>query len=277
MPELPEVETVKETLSYKLGYPTIQKVHVAWDNIIAFPDTLAFCEMLKGKTIKGYDRIGKYLILDLGTHELISHLRMEGKYYVEQEDAPYDKKHTHVFMTMEDGRELRYHDTRKFGKMYLYEKSFDRSLYPVFQNIGYDIFDERITADYLYKKLHTKKKVLKQVLLDQSIMAGIGNIYADEICFALKMHPETRIYRLRKKDFAILIQEARRILTDAIKAGGTTIRSYTSSLGVHGRFQLQVKVHAKKGEPCPVCGSEIKKITVATRGTCFCPTCQKKR
>ncbi len=277
MPELPEVETVRQTLNYKLGYPTIQKVNVAWNNIIAFPDVLTFCETLKGKKIKGYERIGKYLILDLGTHELVSHLRMEGKYYVEYEDAPYDQKHTHVFMTMEDGRELRYHDTRKFGKMYLYEKSFDRSLYPVFQNIGYDIFDERVTPDYLYKKLHGKKKVLKQVLLDQSIMAGIGNIYADEICFALKMHPETKIYRLRKKDFDMLIQESRRILSGAIKAGGTTIRSYTSSLGVHGRFQLQVKVHAKKGEPCPVCGSMIKKITVATRGTCFCPTCQKKR
>ena len=277
MPELPEVETVRQTLCYKLGYPTIQEVRVAWKNIIAYPEPTTFCAILKGKKIKGYDRVGKYLIFDLGTHELISHLRMEGKYYVEPKDAPYDVKHTHVFITMEDGRELRYHDTRKFGKMYVYEKADNRSLYPVFQKVGYDAFHEAITADYLYKKLHKKKKVLKQILLDQSIIAGIGNIYADEICFALKMHPETKISRLRKKDFDLLIQETRRILNGAIKAGGTTIRSYTSSLGVHGRFQLQVKVHAKKGEACPVCGSEIKKITVATRGTCFCPKCQKKR
>ena len=138
-------------------------------------------------------------------------------------------------------------------------------------------FDERITAEWMYHTLHKKKTALKAVLLDQRYIAGIGNIYADEICFAMHMHPETMINHLRKKDFEELIYHIRRILNGAIRAGGTTIRSYTSQLGVDGRFQLKLKVHAKKGEACPVCGTTIKKIVVATRGTCFCPTCQRRR
>ena len=118
---------------------------------------------------------------------------------------------------------------------------------------------------------------MKACLLDQSVVAGIGNIYADEICFAAGLHPLTKAYRLRRKDAEELLVQARRILNGAIRAGGTTIRSYTSSLGVDGRFQLQLKVHAKKGEPCPVCGSEIIKVQAGGRGTYYCAKCQKRR
>lgn len=276
MPELPEVQTVVDTLRYQLQHVTIKDVHVYWDNIIAFPNVCAFIEGMKGKTIHDYGRYGKYLIFDLGSHVWIAHLRMEGKFYIQQPFEPYDK-HIHVIFDLEDGRQLRYHDTRKFGKMYLYEKQADLHAYPCFQHIGYDAFDERLTKEYLYQKLHTRSIPIKQALLDQSVIAGIGNIYADEICFALGMHPERKISTLRKKDFERLIEETRRILNGAIASGGTTIRSYTSSLGVDGRFQLKLKVHARKGEKCKVCGSDIKKIVVATRGTYYCPTCQRKR
>ena len=276
MPELPEVETVVRTLGHQLDHVTITGCYVFWDNIIAYPDVKAFCDTITGKTIQGYHRHGKYMRFDLGDVEWICHMRMEGKFYVQQPEDTYDK-HVHVILQLSDGRQLRYHDTRKFGKMYLYEKQKDYAAYPCFQHIGYDAFDERITADWLYKKLHKKKTALKAVLLDQSIIAGIGNIYADEICFAMRMHPETMINHLRKKDFEELIYHVRRILSGAIRAGGTTIRSYTSQLGVDGRFQLKLKVHAKKGEPCPVCATTIKKIVVATRGTCFCPTCQRRK
>lgn len=276
MPELPEVETVVRTLEHQLGNVVIKDCHVLWDNIIAYPSPNAFCSLIKGKHILAYGRYGKYLLFDLGTHMWIAHMRMEGKFYIQQPHEAIDK-HVHVLFDLSDGRQLRYHDTRKFGKMYLYEKQADIHQYPCFQSIGLDAFDERLTPTYLYKSLHPRKIVLKAALLDQSIMAGIGNIYADEICFAMRMHPETKIYHLRKKDFSELLFETRRILNGAIAAGGTTIRSYTSSLGVDGRFQLKLKVHAKKGEKCPACGGEIKKITVATRGTYYCPTCQRKR
>ena len=276
MPELPEVETVVRTLEHQLDRVMITGCEVFWNNIIGYPDAATFCRDIVGKTIQGYYRHGKYMRFDLGDMEWICHMRMEGKFYVKQPQEPYDK-HVHVILQLSDGRQLRYHDTRKFGKMYLYEKRADVSSYPCFKNIGYDAFDERITAEWMYHTLHKKKTALKAVLLDQRYIAGIGNIYADEICFAMHMHPETMINHLRKKDFEELIYHIRRILNGAIRAGGTTIRSYTSQLGVDGRFQLKLKVHAKKGEACPVCGATIKKIVVATRGTCFCPTCQRRR
>lgn len=277
MPELPEVETVVRTLEHQLQHPVIEECSVFWKNIIAFPDTATFCEEIQGKQILGYRRHGKYMLFDLGDMIWIAHMRMEGKFYVQMPSEPYDK-HVHVIFQLQDGRQLRYHDTRKFGKMYLYHKGNDDMSYPCFSKIGYDAFDERVTVDYLYAALHKKKTmVLKAALLDQSVIAGIGNIYADEICFALAMHPETRISHLRKKDFAELIVQSRRILNGAVRSGGTTICSYTSSLGVDGRFQLKLKVHAKKGEACGICGTAIKKIVVATRGTCYCPTCQRKK
>lgn len=277
MPELPEVETVRRTLEYQLGNPIIEDVQVMWQPLLANMRADEFRAALRGKQIKKYERIGKYLIFDLDDLYLVSHLRMEGKYYVEEQSAPYDERHTHAILRFCDGRELRYHDTRKFGRMYVYDKQEPLSSRKAFAHTGYDVFDERVTPEYLYRSFHPRHIVLKQALLDQSVMAGVGNIYADEICFALRMHPETKIYHLRKKDFEQLLFHTRRILTGAIKAGGTTIRSYTSSLGVDGRFQLQLRVHAKEDEACPVCGNLIKKKVVATRGTCFCPTCQRKK
>lgn len=276
MPELPEVETVRSTLEYQLGHPTFSNIAVAWNNIIAYPDVATFCTILVGKKIQAYERIGKYLIFDLGNHDLICHLRMEGKFFVEEKNAPCEVKHTHVFLRFEDGRELRYHDTRKFGRMYLYEKG-NRREYPVFKATGYDAFDEHITPEYLYNQYHHRKIPIKQALLDQSVIAGIGNIYANEICFSCGLHPESKTSNLRRKDFEHIVDETQRILTGAIHAGGTTIRSYTSSLGVHGKFQLKLKVHAREGEACLQCQTPIQKIKVATRGTYFCPHCQKKK
>lgn len=277
MPELPEVETVRRTLEHQLGHPTIEDVQVFWPRILDNTTPAEFRRLMRQQRIEDYQRIGKYLIFVLQDVVLVSHLRMEGKYFVQHPDEPYDPKHTHAILRFCDGRELRYHDTRKFGRFYVYPRSADLSLQKAFAHCGYDVFDERVTGEYLYQKLHPRKIVLKQALLDQSVMAGVGNIYADEICFALRMHPETKIWHLRKKDFEQLLFETRRILTGAINAGGTTIRSYTSSLGVDGRFQLKLKVHAKEGQECPICKTLIKKKVVATRGTCYCPTCQRKR
>lgn len=276
MPELPEVETVLRTLEKQLGHVMVESVHVLWDNIIAYPSVELFKERVKNCTIQNYRRHGKYMLFDLGDVELVCHMRMEGKFYIQQPQEALSK-HIHVIFSLRDGRELRYHDTRKFGKMYVYEKITPYQNYPCFLHIGKDAFDETLHAIDLYQSLHHKHVTLKSVLLDQHVIAGIGNIYADEICFALGRHPETRISKLTKKEFERLLIETRRILDGASKAGGTTIRSYTSSLGVDGRFQLKLKVHGKKGDACCVCQSEIVKIKVATRGTYYCPVCQKKR
>ena len=277
MPELPEVETVVRTLETKLGHCTIESVEVRWPKIIDTPDIKTFCERLKGQTIQSYGRIGKYLMFDLGDQMLIAHMRMEGKFYVQKAEEPYDHKHVHLLIKMRDGFELRYHDTRKFGRFALYDKREDPYAYPALKHVGLDAFDERLTPTYLYQQMHKRRITLKQALLDQQIMAGVGNIYADEICFALRMHPATKIWHLRKKDYETMLTETRRILSGAARAGGTTIRSYTSSVGVDGRFQLELNVHAREGEPCPICQGMVKKITLATRGTYYCPACQRKR
>lgn len=277
MPELPEVETVLRTLKFQLQHPLIQEVEVFWPRIIDGMDVPSFQTALSGQTITGYKRTGKYLIFELDAFYLVSHLRMEGKFYVQNREDPYDTKHTHLIIRFVGGKELRYHDTRKFGRMYLYPKTDDLYQQKAFAHCGYDVFDERVTPMYLYTQLHHRNIVLKQALLDQSVMAGIGNIYANEICFALRLHPETKISRLSKKDFERLLTETRRILTEAIQAGGTTIRSYTSSLGVDGRFQLSLSVHARANAPCKICQTMIQKKMVKGRGTYFCPHCQRKK
>ena len=275
MPELAEVQTVLDTLQEQLGYFTIEDVEVCYENLIATSHPYEFIQTMKGKRVHAYLRHGKYLMFDLETHMWIVHLRMEGKFYINEYPAN-QQKHIHAIFTLADGRKLYYHDTRKFGRMYLYTKTMNGT-YPCLATLGLDLFDPALQSIDLYKRFKQKKYTLKQALLDQSNVAGIGNIYANEICFALGYHPETKVARLSKKDCERLLVEARRILSEAIACGGTTIRSYTSSLGVDGRFQIQLKVHDRKEEACKVCGDKIVKCFVAQRGTYYCPTCQKRK
>lgn len=275
MPELPEVETVIKTLAYQLNNPTIKKIDVLYDKTI-HGDVSLFKSALLDEQIIGYHRHGKYLVFECKNVYFITHLRMEGKFYIQdiQEEI---NKHIHVIFTLDSGKQLRYHDTRKFGRMYVYPKIDDFKNLEVFKNVGKDAFDETLTYMDLYKESRHHTYCLKQFLLDQRNIAGIGNIYADEICFACKLHPASKVNKLSKKDFENILFHTRRILNGAIASGGTTIRSYTSSLGVDGRFQLQLKVHDKKGVKCPVCGNVIEKIQLHGRGTSFCKTCQKKK
>ena len=276
MPELAEVETVLRTLEKQCGHPTILDVKATYEPIIDNLDFAEFKQQIVQETIVDYQRLGKYLIFILKEHVWIVHLRMEGKFYLLNPDVPLDK-HTHIVFTLDNQKELRYHDTRKFGRMYLYPKQENIQDYPCFKHVGYDLFDERLDAAYLYQRAKHHTYTLKQFLLDQNNLAGIGNIYADEICFACRLHPCTKVNRLSKKDCAYLLENARRILSDAILAGGTTIHSFKSSYEVDGRFQLQLKVHARKGESCPLCGTIIEKKQVAGRGTYFCRNCQKRK
>lgn len=275
MPELPEVETVIKTLEYQLGYPKIKKIRILYDNII-HGDSDHFITSLENEQIIAYHRLGKYLVFECKKIYFIVHLRMEGKFYIQEANESYDK-HTHVILVLENKKELRYHDTRKFGRMYVYPKDKDFKSLSVFKNVGLDAFDESLDALSLYQMAKHKQYTLKQFLLDQKNMAGVGNIYADEICFAIGLHPMCKVSHLSKKDFENVLNKTREILQGAINSGGTTIRSYTSSLGVDGRFQLQLKVHDRKGELCPICNSVIEKIKVAGRGTSLCKTCQKKK
>ena len=173
---------------------------------------------------------------------------------------------------LNNNKYLQYHDTRKFGKMLILPNEYVNK-YFIDKNLGLDAINENIDYKELFKRWHPKKITLKKMLLDQSFLAGIGNIYADEICFSCALDPTSRVYDLSKKDFENIVFHTQRILNGAIKSGGTTIRSYTSSLGVNGLFQLKLKVHNQK--KCQICNTEIKKIVVDGRGTYRCVKCQK--
>jgi len=270
MPELPEVETVKNTLKKQVLNKKIILSNIYWDNIIANPKPEEFKEKIKNQTINNILRRGKWLMFELDDYFLLSHLRMEGKYFI-RNIGDERNKHEHVIFTFSDNTELRYHDTRKFGKMYLIEKDKVYDEKPL-KDLGKEPWDETLTKEYLKEKLN--KKPIKMQLLDQSIIVGIGNIYVDEVLFLSKLHPETEGNKLIDKDLENIIKYTKQTLEKAIELGGTTVKSYTSSEGVHGRFQNELLVHTK--EICPDCNTKLEKITVGGRGTYYCPKCQKR-
>ena len=196
---------------------------------------------------------------------------MEGKYFIKIKEEILNK-HDHVLFSLNDKEELRYNDTRKFGKMHLVKKD-ELNLTPI-SKLGLEPWDEKLTTKYLKEKIN-KKKAIKTLLLDQSIITGIGNIYADEILFLSKINPETNGCDLTNKNLKEIIDNTRKVLEKAIESGGTTIHTYTSVDGITGRFQQELLVHEKKSSPCPICKTEILKIVVGGRGTYYCRKCQK--
>lgn len=268
MPELPEVETVKETLKKRVLNKKILDVTVLYDKTIEHPSVSLFKEQIINQTINDVKRRGKWLIFVLDDYFLLSHLRMEGKYNVKQLKSEYEK-HEHVSFVF-DEFELRYKDTRKFGKMHLYGKG--EKLIPL-DKLGPEYGD--LTVSYLADKYKNKRLPIKTVILDQTIITGIGNIYADEILFMSRINPFKKTSELNTNDIKSIIENTKIVLEKAIILGGTTIRSYTSSEGISGRFQNELLVHAKEGDQCPVCNATIIKTKIGGRGTYYCPVCQK--
>ena len=267
MPELPEVETVVRTLERQIKNRKITKVTVRYDKIIN-GDPRAFEKKLKGETFRKFERRGKYLIFRMDHVTLLSHLRMEGKNYIQDPKEPLTK-HMHVVFDLDNGTQLRYNDTRKFGRMEILPLDYD---FGTFKQLGPEPFDDAFNADYIHAFRKGKKTPLKSMLLDQSFTAGIGNIYADEILAACGLRPGRSCARITRKDEENIAYHTKRILKEAIRAGGTTIRSYTSSLGVTGRFQTSCTVHMQK--ICGRCGGNIEVKYIGGRSSYYCPHCQ---
>ena len=272
MPELPEVETVKNALKRLVLNKKINNIEIFHNNIIASPSVEEFKEKIKNQTINNIKRRGKWLLFELDNYYLVSHLRMEGKYFLKEKEE-VRSKHDHVIFDLND-KELRYNDTRKFGKMYLIEKDKLDSSKPI-NELGLEPWDKNLNIEYLKEKYKNKKIAIKTVLLDQSIITGIGNIYADEILFLSGINPLKKPDSLSDKELSDIIKYTRQTLEEAIKLGGTTIKSYQSEEGVHGRFQNNLLVHNHSGDKCPKCDTIIIKIAVNGRGTYYCTNCQK--
>ncbi|WP_404453496.1 DNA-formamidopyrimidine glycosylase [Virgibacillus necropolis] len=274
MPELPEVETVKQTLKRFVLNKTIQHVDVFWPNIIKLPDDVEeFKVNLQQQSIIDIHRKGKFILFELTDYTLVSHLRMEGKYSVHASGEPV-KKHTHVIFTFTDGEELRYNDVRKFGTMHIVKKGTELDQKPLNQ-LGPDPFDKAFTLEYFYQKLHKTDRVIKSALLDQTIVAGLGNIYVDETLFQAGVNPLKKANKLTKKEVKAIQEEAKTILQHAIELGGTTIRSYVNSSGEMGMFQQTLYVYGQENNPCKNCGKPIVKMKIGGRGTHVCMNCQK--
>ena len=274
MPELPEVETVRRGLLDKVLNRVIKGIRVNYPKIIEYPSISLFKKEIVGQKINDISRYGKWLIFVLDDFYLLSHLRMEGKYFIKS-SKDVDLKHEHVIFELDDKTELRYMDVRKFGKMHLIPKDKIKEIGPL-KELGLEPWDENLTLEYLQDKFSKKRLPIKSVLLDQSIIVGIGNIYADEILFLAKINPYTRAMDLKDDSIKNIIKYTRIVLEEAIKAGGTTIRSYSSVNGIHGMFQQNLNVHSRSGEACPVCGSEVIKVKIGGRGTYYCNKCQVK-
>lgn len=278
MPELPEVETVRRTLEHQIMNEKITKVEVYYSPIIENVQVDEFINKINGQTFRSFHRYGKYLIFIFDSVSLITHLRMEGKFFIKPIDE-IRSIHEHIIFTLASGRTIRYHDTRKFGKMVLIESTNINEImkYPSLKKLGPEANTTNVTFDYLYNKLTKRHDSIKVALLDQEVMAGLGNIYVDEVCYLSKLHPTMSCDLITKDDVNNIIKYSKEVLDKAILAGGTTIRSYTSSLGVTGRFQLSLHVHSREGETCYECGTTIVKTFVGGRGTYYCPKCQMIR
>lgn len=272
MPEIVEVRVVAKVLKNQILGKRIENVKVLYPNIIV-GDTREFESSLKGKVFSNVSTFGKWLAFELGELSFLSHLRMEGKYYYVKRETPIEK-HTHVVFELDDGMDLRYNDVRKFGRMELVETSKIKENASI-KKLGLEPDDEHLTSTYVLEKLKSIKKPIKTALLDQSIINGLGNIYANEVLFASRINPMREAKSISKNEAESIIENSRMIIEKSFEVGGCTIRSYTSSLGVIGHYQEYLLVHGKTGEACPICSTKIVKTKVDGRGTYHCPKCQK--
>ncbi|MYV16874.1 DNA-formamidopyrimidine glycosylase [Furfurilactobacillus milii] len=274
MPELPEVETVRRGLTRMVVGKTITGIDVYYPKMV-LNGADAFVTLLTGRTVTRVDRRGKYLLFRFdGGLTMVSHLRMEGKYFGAPADTPRDK-HTHVVFHLSDGQLLCYNDTRKFGRMVVIHTG-DEDTVGGLKTLGPEPTPETLSVAYLVAKMAKSRKAIKSWLLDQSNIAGLGNIYCDEVLWLSKIHPEqpantvttAQIKRLRLSIFDELQL--------AIEHHGTTVFTY-SAFGHAGEFQNELHAYGHGGEPCERCGTTMVKIKVGERGTTFCPKEQKLR
>ncbi|MFD1441939.1 bifunctional DNA-formamidopyrimidine glycosylase/DNA-(apurinic or apyrimidinic site) lyase [Lacticaseibacillus hegangensis] len=277
MPELPEVENVRLGLTRLIVGKTVQKVTTDWEKIL-IGGALHFNQALKGATIEKIDRRGKYLLIRFDNDvTLVSHLRMEGKYQLALSQDDPAPRFWHVALTFTDGSQLRYLDMRKFGRMQLVKTGSEETVVPGLAKMGPEPTPETFDADAFYQTIHKRKAPIKSVILDQTVVAGVGNIYADESLWLSQLHPAQPASTITKKEARLLHDSIIAELQKAIRLGGTSVHSFVDANGQRGAMQDQLHVYDREGTPCDRCGTTIVKIKVGQRGTHFCPHCQKLR
>lgn len=272
MPEMPEVETVRRGLLAQVKGRKIEHVEIRYSDLIT-GDTAQFVEFVTGATITDIGRRAKFLLIHLDNgYTIISHLRMEGRYRISADPDAIDK-HSHAIFALDNGQKMIYNDVRKFGRMQLWNTA-DLQANKSLQKLGPEPLSTEFTFQNLKPRIMRHRKDIKTVLLDQSVMSGLGNIYVDEVLWKVKIHPETPANHLTDEDIKNIIEVSNQEMKTAIASGGSTVRSYIDATGHKGNMQNSLKVYGKEGTPCPRCGTDIVKIKVGGRGTHFCPKCQ---
>ncbi len=275
MPELPEVEIVRKALELQIVDKTIKSIDVFYPKIIRTPtDVQAFKWLLEGQTVQSVARKGKYLLLHMNQVTLVSHLRMEGKYIFSEDEGTIVDKHTHIVFHFTDGTLLQYKDVRKFGTMDAVPKGAEKELQAL-RKLGQEPIDPNFDVEMFSSLVKSKLAPIKQILLNQEIVSGLGNIYVDETLALSKLHPLRKGHSLTDEEIQRIIVSMKKVLVKAIQQGGSTIRSYESFYG-KGSMQEHFTVYGRTGQPCQTCGMQIEKIKVGGRGTHFCPACQKE-
>ena len=275
MPELPEVETYVRELEPLLRGRRITRAAVTWPRTIAAPTATMFVDQIAGRRFTDFSRRGKYMLLGLESGDtLIVHLRMTGKLLVMADDAPVDK-HTHVVLDLDNGQRVHFNDTRKFGRMWLVTDPET-----VLRKLGPEPLSEAFSPAHLGAALAGRSAAVKALLLNQEIIAGVGNIYADEALFAAGIAPLRAGGDLSEAEVTALHYAVRRVLAAGIAArgsslGGSSLQNYLRPSGEQGGFQEQHQVFRRTGEPCRTCGQPIERIIVAQRSTHYCPHCQR--
>lgn len=272
MPELPEVETVRRGLERLVVGKTIASIDIRVPKMIKC-NVDDFVETLGHQTLKAVQRRGKYLIFLFEEAVVISHLRMEGKYLLFKDKVP-DNKHFHVFFHFTDGSTLVYQDVRKFGTFNLLVQDELTDFFRQ-KKIGPEPTSELFQLKAFQAALQSSSKKIKPYLLEQTVVAGLGNIYVDEALWAAQVHPLRLSSSLTSAEMKQLHKGIIALMAFAIEKGGSTIRTYQNTMGMDGHMQNYLKVYGQTDHPCPRCGTPIEKIKVGGRGTHFCPKCQK--
>lgn len=276
MPELPEVEVVCRSLREILIARRITNFSVSLPKLLKIPanDTAYFAQNLIGKSFSAVKRRGKYILLELDEGlTLTVHLRMTGKLLYQASEVPL-AKHCHIVLELDNGYDLRFDDVRQFGAFYL-TKTEDLNTISGLNDLGIEPLEDAFTFEVFQNLIKNRTQKAKVFLLDQQYIAGIGNIYADEILFQAHIHPaETLDHIIDEEQQYQFWQAIREQLSAGIAMGGSSIKDYVDSLGHSGSYQDYHKVYGRFGKPCVNCQTPIEKIKLAGRSTCYCPNCQ---
>lgn len=268
MPELPEVETVVRQLRPRVVGRTILRAAVYWERSVG--DRPTFLRHVRGRTVGALSRRAKYILVELDRGVLVGHLRMSGRMHVHA--AGFEpRSHTRVCLHLDDGAVFEFHDVRKFGRL-LYARRAEDVLPP----LGPEPLGDAFTAAWLRAALATRQRQIKPLLLDQSFVAGLGNIYVDEALYAARLHPRHPAHRIGRRKAEALHTAIHGILLDAIRRNGSSFdAAFRTPEGLPGDHQHQLQVYGRGGEPCRRCGAPIRKLLVGQRGTHVCPRCQR--